>query len=27
MHFWANDDPTKLATALKAALEQTNSAK
>jgi hypothetical protein len=27
MHFWANDDPTKLATALKAALEQTNSSK
>jgi hypothetical protein len=25
MHFWANDDPTKLAQALKAALEQTNS--
>src|SRR5262245_25063349 len=27
MHFWANDDPTKLAQALKAALEQTNSHK
>ena len=25
MHFWANDDPTKLAEALKAALDQTNS--
>jgi len=25
MHFWANDDPTKLAQALKAALDQTNS--
>jgi Domain of Unknown Function (DUF1259) len=27
MHFWANDDPTKLAQALKAALDQTNSGK
>ena len=27
MHFWANDDPTKLAQALKAALDQTNSQK
>jgi hypothetical protein len=27
MHFWANDDPTKLAQGLKAALGQTNSAK
>ena len=27
MHFWANDDPTKLAQGLKAALDQTNSAK
>ena len=27
MHFWANDDPTKLAGALKAALDQTNSRK
>lgn len=27
MHFWANDDPTKLAEALKAALDQTNSRK
>jgi len=27
MHFWANDDPVKLAGALKAALAQTNSAK
>jgi len=27
MHFWANDDPTKLAQALKAALDQTNSRK
>jgi hypothetical protein len=27
MHFWANDDPVKLAQALKAALNQTNSAK
>jgi hypothetical protein len=27
MHFWANDDPVKLAQALKAALDQTNSAK
>ena len=25
MHFWANDDPLKLARALKAALDQTNS--
>ena len=25
MHFWANDDPVKLAQALKAALDQTNS--
>ena len=25
MHFWGNDDPTKLAQALKVALEQTNS--
>jgi hypothetical protein len=25
MHFWASDDPTKLAQALKAALDQTNS--
>ncbi len=25
MHFWANDEPTKLATALKAALDRTNS--
>ena len=25
MHFWANDDPTKLARALKAALDNTNS--
>src|SRR5881296_249580 len=27
MHFWANDDPVKLAQALKAALDQTNSRK
>jgi hypothetical protein len=27
MHFWANDDPVKLARALKAALDQTNSQK
>src|SRR5436309_1946827 len=27
MHFWANDDPMKLAQALKAALDQTNSRK
>ena len=27
MHFWANDDPVKLADGLKAALGQTNSAK
>src|SRR2546425_6981716 len=27
MHFWANDDPTKLAQALKAALDHTNSVK
>jgi uncharacterized protein DUF1259 len=27
MHFWANDDPAKLAGALKAALDQTNSRK
>jgi biotin operon repressor len=27
MHFWANDDPMKLAHALKAALDQTNSRK
>ena len=27
MHFWANDDPAKLAQALKAALDQTNSRK
>jgi hypothetical protein len=27
MHFWANDDPVKLAQGLKAALDQTNSAK
>jgi hypothetical protein len=27
MHFWANDDPLKLAQGLKAALDQTNSAK
>jgi hypothetical protein len=27
MHFWANDNPTKLAQALKAALDQTNSRK
>jgi hypothetical protein len=27
MHFWANDDPTKLAQGLKAALDQTNSQK
>jgi hypothetical protein len=27
MHFWANDDPIKLAQALKAALDQTNSVK
>jgi hypothetical protein len=27
MHFWANDDPIKLAQGLKAALDQTNSAK
>ena len=27
MHFWANDDPAKLASALKAALDQTNSRK
>ncbi len=27
MHFWANDDPVKLAQGLKAALEQTNSVK
>jgi len=27
MHFWANDDPTKLAQGLKAALDQTNSRK
>jgi hypothetical protein len=27
MHFWANDDPTKLAQALKAALDHTNSRK
>jgi hypothetical protein len=27
MHFWANDDPVKLASGLKAALSQTNSAK
>jgi len=27
MHFWANDDPTKLAQGLKAALDQTNSVK
>ena len=27
MHFWANDDAVKLATALRAALDQTNSAK
>ena len=27
MHFWGNDDPTKLARALKAALDQTNSRK
>jgi hypothetical protein len=26
LHFWANDDPTKLATGLRAALDQTNSA-
>jgi Domain of Unknown Function (DUF1259) len=26
MHFWANDDPTRLATVLRAALDQTNSA-
>ena len=25
MHFWANDDPVKLAQALKGALDQTNS--
>jgi hypothetical protein len=25
MHFWANDDPAKLAQGLKAALDQTNS--
>jgi hypothetical protein len=25
MHFWANDDPVKLAQGLKAALDQTNS--
>jgi hypothetical protein len=27
MHFWASDDPARLATALKAALDQTNSRK
>jgi hypothetical protein len=27
MHFWANDDPAKLARALEAALDQTNSGK
>jgi hypothetical protein len=27
MHFWANDDPTRLAQALKSALDQTNSQK
>jgi len=27
MHFWANDDPVKLAQGLKAALSQTNSVK
>jgi len=27
MHFWANDDPVKLAQGLKAALGQTNSVK
>jgi Domain of Unknown Function (DUF1259) len=27
MHFWANDDATKLAKGLRAALDQTNSAK
>ena len=27
MHFWANDDPAKLAGALKLALDQTNSRK
>jgi hypothetical protein len=27
MHFWADDDPLKLAQGLKAALGQTNSAK
>ena len=27
MHFWANDDPAKLAVGLKAALDQTNSVK
>jgi hypothetical protein len=26
MHFWANDDPAKLATGLRAALDQTNRA-
>jgi uncharacterized protein DUF1259 len=26
MHFWANDDPAKLAQGLRAALDQTNSA-
>jgi len=26
MHFWANDDPAKLARGLRAALDQTNSA-
>ena len=26
MHFWANDDPAKLAGGLRAALDQTNSA-
>jgi hypothetical protein len=26
MHFWANDDPTRLATVLRAALDHTNSA-
>jgi hypothetical protein len=27
MHFWANDEPVRLAQALKAALDQTNSVK
>jgi hypothetical protein len=27
MHFWANDDATKLAQGLRAALDQTNSVK